>query len=89
LEQNIRTLQAAGIKVSLFIDPEPDQIKAAAELGAEMIELHTGTFALTTGKEHDNETERLRAGAELGHTSDYESMWFIGFIYKMSAIFFT
>jgi pyridoxine 5-phosphate synthase len=67
LQTTIPTLQAAGIKVSLFIDPQPDQIRAAAELGAEMVELHTGTFALTTGKKHDAETERLRAGAELGH----------------------
>lgn len=67
LKETIPTLQKAGIKVSLFIDPDPAQIKAAAELGAEMIELHTGTFALTTGEEHEAETQRLQIGAELGH----------------------
>ena len=41
----IRQLQAEGIRVSLFIDPEPAQIQAAAEAGAPVIELHTGRYA--------------------------------------------
>lgn len=45
LERTIRTLQDAGIKVSLFVDPEIQQIEASARLGADMIELHTGSFA--------------------------------------------
>ncbi|MEJ6645272.1 MAG: pyridoxine 5'-phosphate synthase [Akkermansiaceae bacterium] len=68
LKETIKTLQAAGIKVSLFIDPDEAQIKAAAQLGAEMIELHTGSFALTTGTEHENELQRLQAGADLGNS---------------------
>ncbi len=67
LKETIPTLQKAGIKVSLFIDPEPNQIKAAAELGAEMIELHTGTFALATGQEQNEELKRLQSGSELGN----------------------
>ncbi len=67
LKTTISTLQDAGIKVSLFIDPDPTQIKASAELGAEMIELHTGTFALTTGEEHSAELTRLQVGADLGN----------------------
>jgi pyridoxine 5-phosphate synthase len=67
LRETVPALQKAGIKVSLFIDPEPEQIRAAAELGAEMIELHTGTFALTTGDRHQAEIVRLQAGAELGN----------------------
>ena len=67
LKSTISKLQASGIKVSLFIDPDPDQIRAAADLGAEMIELHTGAFALTTGLEHEQELARLKAGADLGH----------------------
>ena len=66
LKSTIAILQAAGIKVSLFIDPDPEQIKAAADLKADMIELHTGTFALTSGQEHLNETARLQAGAAQG-----------------------
>jgi pyridoxine 5-phosphate synthase len=52
----------------LFIDAERAQIKAAADVGAEMIELHTGTFALTTGNEHESEIKRLQSGAELGNS---------------------
>lgn len=38
-------LQSAGIPVSLFIDPEPDQVQASKAVGAQWIELHTGTYA--------------------------------------------
>lgn len=41
----IQEMHDAGIRVSLFIDPENDQIEAAAELGADFIELHTGAYA--------------------------------------------
>ncbi len=53
-------LAAASIRVSLFIDPEPAQIDAAAELGAPVVELHTGHYA-ETGDEQ--ELERLRSAA--------------------------
>jgi pyridoxine 5-phosphate synthase len=66
LRQTVATLQSLGIQVSLFIDSERDQIKAAADIGVEMIELHTGTFALTTGEEHESEIKRLQSGADLG-----------------------
>ena len=39
-------LQASGIRVSLFIDPDPKQIEASADCGADDIELHTGSYAL-------------------------------------------
>ena len=68
LRETISIVQAAGSKVSLFIDPEPDQIRASAQLGAKMIELHTGAFALSTGEEHLAELKRLRSGAELGNS---------------------
>ncbi len=41
----IKQLQAAGIRVSLFMDPDPEQIKLASEIGADRIELYTGPFA--------------------------------------------
>ena len=68
LRQTVGKLQSLGIRVSLFIDSERAQIKAAADVGAEMIELHTGTFALTTGNEHESEIKRLQSGAELGNS---------------------
>lgn len=59
LGPRIRALRNAGIRVSLFLDPDPTQLEAAARLGAEVVELHTGGYA--EGKE--GELERLRAGA--------------------------
>jgi len=67
LRETISKLHTNGIKVSLFIDPDPDQIEASAELGAEMIELHTGKFALTTGQARLEELGRLQLGSELGN----------------------
>jgi pyridoxine 5-phosphate synthase len=60
-------LRAAGIRVSLFIAPDIDQIEASAKAGAEMIELHTGCFANATGDEIQNEVSRLAAAAKAGH----------------------
>ena len=45
VEKVIEKLGSAGIMVSLFVDPDPDTIKACAASGAEAIEIHTGTFA--------------------------------------------
>ena len=63
----VTALQANGSKVSMFIDPEPEQVRASAAIGAAMIELHTGRFANTLGAERAAETARLVAAAELGH----------------------
>ncbi len=67
LAPTIKRLQAVGIRVSLFIEPSPDQIETAGELGAEMIELHTGAFANATGKDQKEELTRLRSAAEYAH----------------------
>jgi len=67
----LKSLQAAGIKVSMFIDPELNQVEASARMGADMVELHTGCFANTEDPaERASEVERLSVaankGAELG-----------------------
>ncbi|MGC6466453.1 MAG: pyridoxine 5'-phosphate synthase [Akkermansiaceae bacterium] len=67
LKNTISQLQEHGIKVSLFIDPESEQIESAAQLGAEMVELHTGAFALAAGADQAEELTRLQAGAELAN----------------------
>jgi pyridoxine 5-phosphate synthase len=56
-------LAGAEIRVSLFIDPEPRQIEAAAAAGAPVIELHTGAFADAEPAAAQRELERLRAAA--------------------------
>ncbi len=68
LKPYIDRLLAADIEVSLFIDPEPAHIEAAAALGAPTVELHTGAYAQTVpGKAQNAELERLRYAAEAGH----------------------
>ncbi len=46
---SIERMRAAGIYVSLFLDPDPAQIEAGAKLGAQAVELHTGQYALAKG----------------------------------------
>ncbi len=63
----IRALLANGSRVSLFVDPDPEQMEAAALVGAPMVELHTGRFANTLGAERAREIDRLVAAAVRGH----------------------
>jgi len=56
----VAQLHAAGIRVSLFIDPEPAQIAAAAAAGATVIELHTGAYAEAQGPAAQAELARIR-----------------------------
>ena len=66
LKATVQALEANGTRVSMFIDPDPSQVRASAEIGASMIELHTGTFANHVGAERAAEVERLKAAAALG-----------------------
>ena len=59
-------LAAAGVRTSLFIDPDPVQIDAAAEAGAPVIEIHTGRFAEERGRARDEELARIRTAADRG-----------------------
>jgi pyridoxine 5-phosphate synthase len=64
LAATVKRFHAAGVRVSLFIDPALEQIDAAAELGADIVELHTGKLANAyTGEIEKQELERLRAAA--------------------------
>ena len=60
----VSALGASGVRVSLFIDPDPEQIEAAQRSGAPVIELHTGTYADSTGAARAREFERLCAAAK-------------------------
>lgn len=68
LKETTSRLKANGTRVSFFVDPVLDHIRASAGCGADMVELHTGTFANAFGKERDAEVERLKAAAELAHS---------------------
>jgi pyridoxine 5-phosphate synthase len=80
----VASLAGAGIRVALFVDPDPVQIEAAARAGAPVVELHTGAYAEAMGPAKATELERLRAGARLaarlglevhaGHGLDYHNV---------------
>jgi len=61
-----RALAAAGIRVSLFIDPDPVQLDASLAAGAPVVELHTGNYADAKAAEQAEEFERVKAAAEYG-----------------------
>lgn len=72
-----------GIKTSLFIDPDPVQIEASFATGTDMVELHTGRYAESTGEIREKEYQRLCEGAKraaslglqvnAGHGLNYEN----------------
>ncbi len=64
----VAQLKDAGIRVSLFIDPDRQQLAAARDSGAPVVELHTGTYADAAGDEQERELERLHVACEIGHT---------------------
>jgi len=68
MRDGIKQIRDAGIRVSLFIDPEEDQIKASREIGAEDVELHTGCYANAKNiAQLDSEYQRLVSGAETSY----------------------
>jgi pyridoxine 5-phosphate synthase len=79
-----RRLAAGGIRVSLFIDPDSEQVDAAAQAGAPAVELHTGAYAEARGPDRARELARLadaarRAAAvgivvNAGHGLDYHNV---------------
>jgi pyridoxine 5-phosphate synthase len=66
LAECCKALAAEGIRVSLFIDPDTEQLEASAAVGAPVVELHTGAYAETTGERHAMELSRIAAAAEFG-----------------------
>ena len=62
----VARLQEAGISVSLFLDPDPAQIEAAAAIGANAVELHTGQYALAKGPAQQEELATIaKIGAQI------------------------
>lgn len=84
----VKVLREAGIRVSLFIEANPEQIATAAAMGAQVVELHTGAFCDALREGHTDQAEALlqtlRDGADLatdlgleihaGHGIDYETV---------------
>jgi pyridoxine 5-phosphate synthase len=65
LTASVQILHDNGILVSLFIDPDMEQVDAARRIGADFIEIHTGTYANTFGtKEEEKEFRKVAVAAE-------------------------
>jgi pyridoxine 5-phosphate synthase len=84
LRKVIPKLQKKKIEVSLFIDPDPEQIQLAARLKTNAIEIHTGSYAEARGSAQKRELKRIKRAAALahrlglkvnaGHGLDYENV---------------
>ncbi len=73
VRQAVEELKEAGLKVSIFIDPDPEQLKAAAKTGADIVELHTGHYAEAPGPEEmDLELTRLEEAARVAKDLGFE-----------------
>ncbi|KAF0138620.1 MAG: pyridoxine 5-phosphate synthase [Rhodospirillaceae bacterium] len=80
----VQRLGETGIRVSLFIEPEPAQLEAAAAIGVLVVELHTGAYCEATGTARDHELARLAVAAahaaglglecHAGHGLSYENV---------------
>lgn len=66
VEAAVKQLAGEGIRVSLFIDADDQQIEAAAAVGAPVIELHTGRYAEAEDDAVETELERIRLGVQAG-----------------------
>ena len=93
----IRRLQSAGIRVSLFIDPDPKQVQRASELGVPMVELHTGRYAEAAAQpKRRRELEELKEAAQIatadslrvaaGHGLDYGNVRPVAAIPEMAEL---
>ena len=69
----VAELREAGIRVSLFIEPDPRQIEAAIRLGAPVVELHTGRYAHLDGAAQGDELRRLADAAALAAKNGIEA----------------
>lgn len=81
----VKKLREAGIYVSLFLDSDLPSIEAAAAVGAQAVELHTGQYALARGEQKSVELQKLAAGAKrirqlglglhAGHGLNYQNVF--------------
>lgn len=97
LKESVHELHAAGLRVSLFIDPDVQDVAAAASLGADQVELHTGDYCNAVGEtEKMKEIARLEAAAReadrlglilaAGHGLDYNNVQGILHLVKLEEL---
>jgi pyridoxine 5-phosphate synthase len=93
IQDSVKRLQDRGIHVSLFVDPEEKQIETSKEVGADAVEVHTGTYCNAAGAEREKERRTVasavslahRLGLEVhaGHGLDYENVLPIAGIHEL------
>lgn len=81
----IREFQELGIIVSLFVEPDPQVVSLSKELGADYVELHTGSYCNAVGSAAEHELERIynaaaaaeraKIGLNAGHGLNYENLF--------------
>lgn len=84
IKDAVTRLQSRGVEVSLFIDPDQEQIECARDTGAHGIEIHTGSYCNANGAKRQRELRKIIAGAQLakrlglevhgGHGLDYDNV---------------
>jgi pyridoxine 5-phosphate synthase len=84
LQRAVSIIAAQSVRVALFVDPDGTQIEAAAQIGAPVVELHTGSYCEARGAQRAIELERLRSAARhaaglgievhAGHGLDYHNV---------------
>ena len=67
IERVVRALRGGGRRVSLFVDPDLEQLRASRDVGADTVELHTGTYCDAPDDAREAELARLVAAAREGH----------------------
>jgi pyridoxine 5-phosphate synthase len=68
----VKRLQDRGIHVSLFIDPQKNQLETAKAVGAYAVEIHTGAYCNAAGAEREKERDAVAAAAALAHSLGLE-----------------
>ncbi len=96
LKQMIPKLVAQNIEISLFVDPDLEQIQCAQSLGVQTLELHTGRYAVSKGADQTRELQRLSRASELalklkfhlhaGHGLDYRNVSAVARIWGMEEL---
>jgi pyridoxine 5-phosphate synthase len=72
IQEAVRRLQDCGIHVSLFIDPEPGQLEASKEIGADAVELHTGAYCNAAGPQCEKELAAIVRASVLAQSLGLE-----------------
>lgn len=86
LQSFIHQIKQQDIKVSLFIDANPNQIKKASDLGADIVEIHTGEFCNKHGNEKNDELTKIKECAILANSLNLECHAGHGLNYEDAAI---